>query len=62
MRSEGDLKAEEPQLYEKNYFILMLMMQSIKQAIFHLVEAAFAYFEADISSNIDVFALQENEI
>ena len=62
LRSEGDLKAEEPQLYEKNYFILMLMIQSIKQTIFHLVEAAFAYFEADISSNIDVFALQENEI
>lgn len=47
---------------KKNYFILELMIQSIKQAIFHLVEAAFAYFEADISSNIDVFALQENEI
>lgn len=47
LRSEGDLKAEEPQLYEKNYFILMLMIQSIKQVIFHLVEAAFAYFEAD---------------
>lgn len=47
---------------KKNYFILELMIQSIKQAIFHLVEAAFAYFEAYMSLNIDVFALQENEI